>query len=296
MVMRRLLYLLFLLIPVTLLIACTDELPTGIQVGDGDIPQWLELPATDPADGLAFVSHDCTIGTGKMPNYSFYWDYTARVARWVAYPLSKTYLGNSGRSNAWGYDPLLPAARQQNVSGGYREGNNGWYTRGQQLPAEDRTANEELNATTFYGTNMVPQLDYFDNGVWHTLEEKVRSWVPESDILYVVSGCVVDGAEYYVLDRSGNRVTVPTAFFKAVLRYKPNNSTDGYDGYMGAAFWFEHNAYSSSSDIKGSSLSISDLEKKLGYELFVNLPTVVDNETAAKIKNENPATINWWWR
>ena len=59
----------------------------------------------------------------------FYWDYDNRASRWVAYPLYKSIYSGASRSDAWGYDPLLPAAKQQNVSGGYREGNNGWYAR-----------------------------------------------------------------------------------------------------------------------------------------------------------------------
>jgi hypothetical protein len=43
------------------------------------------------------------------------------------------------------------------------------------------------------------------------------------------------------------------------------------------------------------SMSISDLEKKLGYGLFVNLTDKVDAATAKKIKDENPSTVSWWW-
>lgn len=272
----------------------TPDIP-GSTYGTATAAQhWLELPATSADDGLDFFSHDITLNGKTVRNYAFYWNYSARVSLWVAYPLTNDYMGSSGRSEAWGYDPLLPASRQQNVSGGYKEGNHGWYARGHQLPSADRTANYSLNATTFYGTNMTPQNNDFNSGVWATLEGKVRNWAKQSDTLYVVTGCVVDGATYYAIDRSGNRITVPTAYFKAVLRYQ-KNSTIGDGGYMAAGFWYDHENYSFSFSNKDS-MSISELETKLGYKLFVNLSDVVDESAVTKIKSEKPSAVNWWWQ
>jgi DNA/RNA endonuclease G (NUC1) len=92
----------------------------------------------------------------------------------------------------------------------------------------------------------------------------------------------------------GKKVTVPVGYFKAVLRYQ-KSSTIGYSGYMGCAFYMEHKNYSGSAGSKSMSMSISDLEKKLGYGLFVNLTDKVDAATAKKIKDENPSTVSWWW-
>ena len=271
----------------------------GLPFGSSTARQhWLELPQTFALDGYDFFYRGCTLNGVSARNYAFYWNYTDRVSMWVAYPLTSAYLGNSGRTEAWGYDPLLPASKQQNVSGGYKDGNNKdeWYARGHQLPSADRTASKELNATTFYGTNMTPQNNDFNGGIWSTLEEKVRAWAKKSDTLYVVTGCVVKDAPYYVIDRSGATITVPTAYFKAVLRYQAN-STIGYGDYMAAGFWFEHKNYANSANaVKMQSISISELETRLGYSLFVNLPDKASADDIHKIKTENPANINWWWQ
>ena len=257
-------------------------------------PHWLELPATSADDDLSFFSHDCTIGGKKLRNYAYYWNFDARVAHWVAYPLCSVYLGSSGRSEAWGFDPLMPASLQQDVSGGYQ--GSGRYDRGHQLPSADRTASYSLNATTFYGVNMTPQNNTLNTGVWSALESKVRDWAKRSDTLYVVTGCVVTGSTSYALDRSGHHVTVPVAYFKALLRYQ-KNSTIGYSDYMAAGFWYDHYEYSQSGKSfgKGQSMSLDELEEKLGYKLFVNLPELVGAETTAKIKSEKPANVSWWW-
>ena len=258
--------------------------------------KWLELPATNASDGMDFLWHMVDVNGKSIRNYSCYWSYTDRVSLWVAYPLNNEYLGSLGRTDAWGFDPLLPAASQQNVSGGYLVGNNSYYDRGHQIPSADRTANYSMNAATFYGTNMTPQKNVFNAGIWASLEGKVRDWSKSSDTLYVVSGCVMTGATNYVQDRSNNRIYAPTAYFKAVLRYK-KGSTIGHGGYMGAAFWYDHEKtnWSGKSFSKTESLSISELEQKLGYQLFVSLPERVGSSTADEIKSEKPSSINWWW-
>lgn len=279
------------------LLSCTGWLnvpstPPGTE--PAAVAHWLELPETSATDGLDFFSRTCTLDGKTVRNYSFYWDYSNRVSHWVAYPLCSAYLGASGRSDAWGYDPLLPASKQQNVSGGYKAGDSGWYSRGHQLPSADRTAGEALNRTTFYGSNITPQAEEFNGGAWMILEEKVRAWARRSDTLYVVTGCVTDGAKHYVLDRSSNRVTVPAAYYKAVLRYSAD-TTPGRGGFMAAAFWYDHEGYPRNFS-KREALSIEALEQRLGFALFVNLADKVGSETALAIKQEDPANVDWWWQ
>ena len=240
-----------LVLPVALVLAsCTDgldqsQVPSVGGSGPGTSSyarqRWLELPETSPLDSYDFFCRQYRLGGSMLRNYSFYWNYDDRVSMWVAYPLSRAYLGSSKRTDAWGYDPLLPAARQQNVSGGYIKGNNPviFYTRGAQLPSTHRTASQELNATTFYGTNMTPQSDDFSSGIWATL---------------------------------------------------------GYEDFLAAGFWFEHRNYSNTLDVKAQAVSVSELETRLGYSLFVNLPDRVSSYAVQQIKTENPANVKWWWQ
>lgn len=263
---------------------------------DTDVPAWLELPATSATDGYDFFTHDMKVGSTATRNYSFYWDYDNLVAKWVAYPLCSWNIGSSvKRTNAWSLDPLLSRDKQPVLYKAYANGNDGWRARGHQIPSADRLTSYSSNSMTFYFTNMTPQIqDGFNGSIWATLEDNVRSWANRSDTLYVVTGCVTDGSTKYCLDNDGKRVTIPTAYYKAVLRYS-KTSTIGHSGYMACAVWLDHKEYSSSSINSGYSMSISDLEKKLGYQLFVNLPDRVGDATAKTIKDENPATVSWWW-
>lgn len=264
---------------------------------------WLELPSV-PA-GTDFFTHSMTIGSVKTRNYSFIWDYDNLVAPWVAYPLSRWNVGTGSRSDAWGLDPLLDEDKQPVLHfRGYSVGNSGRYDRGHQLPSADRPnigtdPKKNPNAMTFYGTNMTPQLNGFNGGIWANLEGKVRSWANESDTLYVVTGCVIDYKDgetvKYALDNNGKKVTVPTGYYKVVLRYM-KNSTVGYSGYSACAVWLDHKVYSTKTIDSSYSMSVDDLEKRLNIDFFVNLPAKVGEETTARIEAEEPKDVAWWWR
>ena len=265
---------------------------------------WLELPSV-PA-GTDFFTHSMTIGSVKTRNYSFIWDYDNLVAPWVAYPLSRWNVGTGSRSDAWGLDPLLDEDKQPVLHfRGYSVGNSGRYDRGHQLPSADRPnikgadPQKNPNAMTFYGTNMTPQLNEFNGGIWANLEGKVRSWANESDTLYVVTGCVIDYKDgetvKYAVDNYGKKVTVPTAYYKVVLRYM-KNSTVGYSGYSACAVWLDHKVYSTKTIDSSYSMSVDDLEKRLNIDFFVNLPAKVGEDVAARIEAEEPKSVTWWWR
>lgn len=68
--------------------------------GNSTKAQWLELPETVDGDKLDFFTHDMPLGTKRIRNYSYYWDYDALVAHWVAYPLNKGLYGSGTRSDA----------------------------------------------------------------------------------------------------------------------------------------------------------------------------------------------------
>ena len=247
---------------------------------------WLELPAMDNPD-LGYYSHSFKMDGKTYRNYSFGWSQKDRVALWVAYPLSKLYLnGNAGRTNAWALDPLLGEDSAAPFSG-----YGGDYARGHQLPSADRQCSREANMQTFYGTNMTPQLNAHNEGIWSNLEGKVRGYAETSDTAYVVTGVVVSASSRIERDSYDNKVTVPDAYFKAVLKYN-RSSTLGM--WNAAAFYLEHKAYSGGIN-KSHSMSIDELEDITGIDFFVNLPAMVGEKKAAELEAADPADSAVWW-
>ena len=264
-----------------------DEGQQGTE-GNADLTKvdWLELPALDNKE-LGYYSHNFKMNGNTYRNYSFGWSQKDRVALWVAYPLCKLYTnGSAGRTNAWALDPLL-GNDSAAPFGGYA----GNYARGHQLPSADRQCCYEANAQTFYGTNMTPQLNEHNERIWADLEAKVRGYANTSDTTYVVTGVIVSSGSKKEKDSYGNSVTVPDAYFKAVLKYSRSSTLGAWNA---AAFYLEHKAYSGSVT-KEHSMSIDKLEEITGFDFFVNLPAKIGADQAAKIESANPANSSVWW-
>ena len=247
---------------------------------------WLELPAMDDPN-LGYYSHSFKMNGNKYRNYSFGWSQKDRVALWVAYPLCKLYTnGSAGRTEAWALDPLL-GNDSAAPFGGYA----GSYARGHQLPSADRQCCDEANAQTFYGTNMTPQLNEHNSGIWSDLEGKVRGYANTSDTTYVVTGVILSSTSKKEKDSYGNSVTIPDAYFKALLKYSTKSTLGTWNA---AAFYLEHRKYTGGIS-KEHSMSIDELEAITGIDFFVNLSAVVGVEQAAKIEAADPANSSVWW-
>ena len=186
-------------------------------------------------------------------------------------------------------DPKLSSAEQPILYSAYVGG----YDRGHQLPSADRLSYND-NVKTFYFTNMTPQLNSLNSNLWASVESQVRSWASKSDTLYVVTGCVVNGSTKKAYDNNGKAVTVPVAYYKAVLRYM-STSTVGHSGYMALGLYLEHKAYSEKKLTKAMTMSIDELESKLNIDLFPNLSNKIGESAANTIEAEVPANVTWWW-
>ena len=261
---------------------------SGAGQGNVDLAKtgWLELPALNNPN-LGYYAHHFQMNGKTYRNYSFGWSQKDRVALWVAYPLCKLYTnGNAGRTNAWALDPLL-GNDSAAPFGGYA----GDYARGHQLPSADRQCCYDANAQTFYGTNMTPQLNEHNENIWADLENKVRGYANTSDTTYVVTGVIVSSTSKKEKDSYGQSVTIPDAYFKAVLKYSKSSTLGTWNA---AAFYLEHRAYSGSVG-KEHSMSVDELEEMTGIDFFVNLPAKIGADQAAKLEAADPANSSVWW-
>lgn len=246
---------------------------------------WMELPAMDN-DDYGYYSHSFIMKDKAYRNYSFAWSQKDLVSIWMAYPLCKTYTEKVvSRTDAWNYDPILGPELSCAPFSGYA----GDYARGHQVPSADRLCCREANEQTFYGTNIIPQLNEHNEGIWQNLENRIREVANASDTTYVVTGCVVEGSKEITTDSDGKNITVPVAYYKAVLRYKKDDA----DVWTGAAFYTEHKRYPNN-DLKAVSMSIDELEEMTGHDFFVNLPGKVGDDAAAAVEAQKPTDYKVW--
>ena len=222
-------------------------------------------------------------------NYSFAWSQKDLVSVWLAYPLCKTYTNKTlNRTDAWNYDPILGPELSSAPFSGYA----GDYARGHQVPSADRLCCREANEQTFYGTNIAPQLNEHNEGIWSNLENRIRDIANASDTTYVVTGCVVKGSNELTTDSAGKTMTVPVAFYKAVLRYEKNASVNVWTA---AGFYTEHKKYSNN-DLKAVAMSIDQLEEMTGYDFFVNLAGKIGEAEAAAVEAQDPTMYSSIWK
>mgnify|MGYP003308455493 CR=1 FL=1 len=248
---------------------------------------WLELPAMDDPD-LGYYSHSFEMNGQKYRNYSFGWSQEDLVALWVAYPLCSMYTNKRvSRTDEWAYDPVLGPEYSSAPFGGY----GGSYARGHQVPSADRLCCREANVQTFYGTNMTPQLNGHNGGIWQDIESYVRNIANTSDTTYVVSGCMVKDSQKFTQDSDGKKMTVPTAYFKAVLRYSKSSTLSTW---AAMAFYTEHKDYPDNTPFRTITMSVDSLETVTGLDFFVNLPDKLGEKRAKELEAEDPATNSVW--
>lgn len=263
--------------------------PDPLPQPDTDLTKvsWLELPAMDNPD-LGYYSHSFEMNGKEYRNYSFGWSQKDLVALWMAYPLCSMYTNKTvNRTDAWAYDPLLGPEYSSAPFGGY----GGSYARGHQVPSADRLCSYNANVQTFYGSNMTPQLNAHNEGIWQTLESKVRTLANTSDTTYVVTGCVVDGSTTFTQDSDGKKMTVPVGYYKVLLRYSKSSTISTW---AAMAFYTEHKSYSGSTSLRSLAMPVDELEEMLGMDFFVNLPAKLGEERAAALEAEDPLTNSIW--
>lgn len=243
------------------------------------VANWLELPFMQATEGMGYFSHDMVYKDYNVRNYSFWYDLNNRVALWVAYPLYSGMTRGVSRTDKWDYDPLVPRRYQGDVATRSYTG----YDRGHQLPSADRLCTTAANEQTFYFTNITPQNSSLNQNIWQQLEDLIRNQISSSDTLYVVTGCMLrlqDTDEInYIKDNQGRDVAVPRAYFKAVLKYKAG---DANGGYSAIGFWLENRSYGSQTISRNDACSVSELERRTGFNFFHNLNDTYEKEAEYK--------------
>ena len=223
--------------------------------------------------------------------YSLEWDNNLIANRWTCYTMcSKNNASNVKRNDDFKADNAVTVS----PSSSYTESST--YSRGHLCPSADRLASTEQNKQTFFMTNMQPQYQNHNSGVWGTLEGYVRTkWQPNNttDTLYVVKAATIanvtlnntssTGIITTTTDGAGHTLVVPKYFYMAFLYFE--KSTQSYKAF---ALWTEHlsSGNPNAATVIANRISIDELERRTGIDFFCNLPD--DIETTVE------ATATYW--
>ena len=205
----------------------------------------------------------------KHQLYTLSYNEKHEQANWVAYRLYKNSINDLvKRKNNFRSDPKIISG-----SASVRDYNRSGYDRGHLAPAKTMSFSKETMSESFYMSNMSPQKPSFNRGVWKKLEEQVRSWVAISDSLYIVTGPVLKDSLGFIGD---NRVTVPKAYYKAIIRFKNNE-------LFGIGFLLKNQK--SSKELNTFSVSIDSIEKVTGIDFFHKLNIEVQYRVESNYDN-----------
>ena len=223
--------------------------------------------------------------------YSLEWDNAKIANRWTCYQLHE---GNT-KSDATRKDDFK-ADPEVAVSATLSDYNNSGFSRGHLCPSADRLCSTEQNKQTFFLTNMQPQYQSHNGGLWSRLETLVRDYATNDDYtaahcdtMYIVKAATitdkvkinnssVDGVDPTIRCGTNNKLLVPKFFYMALLHYNKEN-----DSYHAIAFWTEHKDENQSvANLADYAISINELEKRTGLDFFCNLPDVIEEEVEAQ--------------
>ena len=195
-------------------------------------------------------------------------------ARWTQYRLTKQNIKDSmGKPRYDGAflpdpDPRIPfkleIARDYSFSG---------YDRGHLVPDLDLRYSFEAQKETYYYSNISPQKQYFNRGVWKRLEDKVRSLAIREGAIVIVTGPIFPFRER----RLGDLQTIPSKFFKVIY-------SEGETPKM-IGFIIPH--YETQAPLRTFVCTVRKVEIETGLQFFPKLPSDVQKDLKTRTSPED---------
>ena len=222
------------------------------------------------AGGDELLSQDTPDGVPEQmlrrAGYTASYNKTTKLPNWVAWHLTADRTTGPAKRSGVDFqaDMNVPAPRAED-SDYYGSG----YDRGHMCPAADNKYSEKAMEESFLFTNMCPQNGNLNRGDWNEMEQTCRRWAKEYGGVYVVCGPILYKGKHKTIGK--NKVVVPEAFFKVVLRTGENPKAIGFI-YKNA----EGNRP------KGDYVNtVDEVERITGIDFFPELPDDVENKVEA---------------
>ena len=222
------------------------------------------------AGGDELLSQDTPDGVPEQmlrrAGYTASYNKATKLPNWVAWHLTADRTTGPAKRSGVDFqaDMNVPAPRAED-SDYYGSG----YDRGHMCPAADNKYSEKAMEESFLFTNMCPQNGNLNRGDWNEMEQACRRWAKEYGGVYVVCGPILYKGKHKTIGK--NKVVVPEAFFKVVLRTGENPKAIGFI-YKNA----EGNRP------KGDYVNtVDEVERITGIDFFPELPDDVENKVEA---------------
>lgn len=222
---------------------------------------------SDGQKGDAIYTHSTNRGTlYHHENFSFSYSEKDEQSEWVGYELTREETkGKQQRKSGFDEDPIVTTESSHPYE--YRESG---YTKGHLAPSGDMKFSTTAMNDCFYTSNISPQKQKLNAGIWNDLEMQVRFWAQKFGTVYVITGPVLKDSDpkmVYTNNRGiqeRSNVTIPEKFYKIVYDF----SFTGKEKMIGFVIPQE-GARGSYFDY---AVTVDEIEKMTGIDFFQNIP------------------------
>lgn len=208
----------------------------------------------------------------KRTGYVASYNKTTLLPNWVAWHLTAERTEGSAKRSGVDFaeDTEVPEPRATDWDY-YNSG----YDRGHMCPAADNKWSKKAMEESFLFTNMCPQNGNLNRGDWNEMEMACRKWAKKYGDLYIVCGPILYKGKHKTIGK--NKVVVPEAFFKVVLRTGDNPQAIG--------FIYKNTSGNRPKDSYVN--TVDEVERITGIDFFPSLPDNVEKnvEATADIAN-----------
>lgn len=202
----------------------------------------------------------------KRTGYVTSYNKTTLLPNWVAWHLTaERTKGSAKRSDVdFAEDNEVPEPRATDWDY-YNSG----YDRGHMCPAADNKWSKKAMEESFFFTNMCPQNSNLNRGDWNEMEMACRKWAKKYGGIYIVCGPILYKGKHKTIGK--NKVVVPEAFFKVVLRTGDDPQAIG--------FIYKNTSGNRPKDSYVN--TVDEVERITGIDFFPSLPDDVENKVEA---------------
>ena len=230
---------------------------------------------TERIEGLEIPKYISGHEVVRHTGYTLSWNEQYLVADWVAYELTAAELDTQEYSRSEDFRPDENVRKSSQLT----DYKNSGYSRGHLAPAQDFKWSENAMSETFYLTNMVPQTQNYNGGIWLRAENATRDAARITGVVYVVTGPVLTDGPFETIGE--NKVAIPKQCYKALL------VIDGDGNVHTIAISIPQNAGKKES-LSKYVMSVDALEELTGLDFFYELEDSVEDAAEATYD------INYW--
>ncbi len=242
-----------------------------------------------PSSATSFNANDYLINRSQ---YVMSYNRSKAIPNWASWQLNQSWLGSHPRI-PFEPDDTLPSGWEKVVPNDYTGSG---FDRGHVVPAADRNKTAEDSKAVFLMTNIFPQAPDNNQGPWAQLESYCRDLVAQGKELYIVAGGAGEGGKGEKGVKGAiaqGKVSVPASTWKVVLvSDRPGSGLAGITEQTRVIAVIMPNQQG----IKNTSWreyrrSVDQVEELTGYDLFSNIPELIQTAIEAKTDANLPVKL-----